>query len=98
MRRVLVTGSSRGIGRAIAQRLAKAGFAITFHCRSSRSQADALAAQTRAPALQFAVTDRAAPPQALQRDLQANGPYYGAVCNPGVVRDNPFPPLPAAEC
>lgn len=97
MRRVLVTGSSRGIGRAIAQRLAKAGFAITFHCRSSRSQADALAAQTRASVLQFDVTDRAATREALERDLQANGPYYGVVCNAGVVRDNTFAALSDAE-
>ncbi len=97
MRRVLVTGSSRGIGRAIAQRLAKAGFAITFHCRSSRSQADALAAQTRAPVLQFDVTDRAATRDALERDLQANGPYYGVVCNAGVARDNTFAALSDAE-
>jgi 3-oxoacyl-[acyl-carrier protein] reductase len=97
MRRVLVTGSSRGIGRAIAQRLARAGFTITFHCRSSRSQADALAAQLRASVLQFDVTDRAATRDALERDLQANGPYYGVVCNAGVVRDNTFAALSDAE-
>jgi len=97
MRRVLVTGSSRGIGRAIAQRLAKAGFTITFHCRSSRSQADALAAQLRASVLQFDVTDRAATRDALERDLQANGPYYGVVCNAGVARDNTFAALSDAE-
>jgi 3-oxoacyl-[acyl-carrier protein] reductase len=97
MRRVLVTGSSRGIGRAIAQRLARAGFTITFHCRSSRSQADALAAQLRASVLQFDVTDRAATRDALERDLQANGPYYGVVCNAGVARDNTFAALSDAE-
>jgi 3-oxoacyl-[acyl-carrier protein] reductase len=97
MRRVLVTGSSRGIGRAIAQRLAKAGFAITFHCRSSRSQVEALAAQPRASVLQFDVTDRAATRDALERDLQANGPYYGVVCNAGVARDNTFAALSDAE-
>jgi len=97
MRRVLVTGSSRGIGRAIAQRLARAGFTITFHCRSSRSQADALAAQPRASVLQFDVTDRAATRDALERDLQANGPYYGVVCNAGVARDNTFAALSDAE-
>ena len=93
MRRVLVTGSSRGIGRAIAQRLARSGFALTLHCRSSRAEADALAADLKASVLQFDVTDRAACREALERDLEANGPYYGVVCNAGVTRDNTFAAL-----
>jgi 3-oxoacyl-[acyl-carrier protein] reductase len=93
MRRVLVTGSSRGIGRAIAQRLARSGFALTLHCRSSRGEADALAAELKASVLQFDVTDRAACREALERDLEANGAYYGVVCNAGVTRDNTFAAL-----
>jgi 3-oxoacyl-[acyl-carrier protein] reductase len=97
MRRVLVTGSSRGIGRAIAERLARAGFALTLHCRSSRSEADALASALRASVLQFDVTDRAAARAALERDLEANGAYYGVVCNAGVTRDNTFAALSDAD-
>jgi 3-oxoacyl-[acyl-carrier protein] reductase len=97
MRRVLVTGSSRGIGRAIAERLARAGFALTLHCRSSRSEADALASALHACVLQFDVTDRAAAREALERDLEANGAYYGVVCNAGVTRDNTFAALSDAD-
>jgi 3-oxoacyl-[acyl-carrier protein] reductase len=94
-RRVLVTGSSRGIGRAIAQRLARDGFALTVHCRSGRAEADSLAAElgedTRV--LQFDVSDRSAARAALESEVAAHGAYYGIVCNAGVSRDNAFPAL-----
>jgi 3-oxoacyl-[acyl-carrier protein] reductase len=76
MRRVLVTGSSRGIGRAIAERLAQSGFAVTVHCRASRAQADELAARIGAAVLQFDVAERAAARRALELDLEARGAYY----------------------
>jgi len=93
MRRVLVTGSSRGIGRAIALRLAKQGFAVTVHCRQSREQADALAAEIKAPVLAFDVRDRRAAQQVLDGDVRTNGAYYGVVLNAGTARDNAFPAL-----
>jgi 3-oxoacyl-[acyl-carrier protein] reductase len=93
MRRVLVTGSSRGIGRAIAQRLARSGFAVTVHCRAGRDAADALAKEIAGTVLQFDVTDRAGARAALEKDVAANGPYYGIVCNAGVTRDNTFAAL-----
>src|SRR5690348_11982702 len=93
MRRVLVTGSSRGIGRAIALRLAKQGFAVTIHCRRSREQADALAREINAPVLEFDVRDRAAAQRVLEDDAKTNGAYYGVVLNAGMARDNAFPAL-----
>jgi 3-oxoacyl-[acyl-carrier protein] reductase len=92
-RRVLVTGSSRGIGRAIARRLAQRGFAVTAHCRENRAGAEALAAEIGGGVLQFDVTDRAACRAALERDVTARGHYYGIVCNAGIARDNVFPAL-----
>jgi len=94
MRRVLVTGSSRGIGRAIALRLARDGFALTVHCRGNRAQADAVAAEANgARVLQFDVRERAAVRAALESDIAAHGPYYGIVCNAGITRDNAFPAM-----
>ena len=93
MRRVLVTGSSRGIGRGIALRLAKQGFAVTVHCRQSREQADAIARELKAPVLAFDVRDRRAAQQVLDGDVRTNGAYYGVVLNAGTARDNAFPAL-----
>jgi 3-oxoacyl-[acyl-carrier protein] reductase len=94
MRRVLVTGSSRGIGRAIALRLAKDGFAVTLHCRSGIEEARKVASEIgKAPILQFDVRDRAAAKAALEADVAASGAYYGVVVNAGVARDNTFAAL-----
>ncbi|KWN18514.1 3-ketoacyl-ACP reductase FabG2 [Burkholderia ubonensis] len=97
-RRVLVTGASRGIGRAVALRLAADGFAVTVHCRSGRDAAEAVAAAIReqggaADVLQFDVRDRAACRQLLEADVAAHGAYYGIVCSAGVTRDGAFPAL-----
>jgi 3-oxoacyl-[acyl-carrier protein] reductase len=96
-RRVLVTGSSRGIGRAIALRLARDGFSVTVHCRSrldeAREVVDAITTGGgQADLLDFDVRDRAKARAALERALAA-GPYYGAVLNAGVARDNTFAAL-----
>jgi len=93
-RRVLVTGSSRGIGRAVALRLAREGFAVTVHCRAQRAEADAAAAEAGgARVLQFDVRDRGAARAALEAEIAAQGSYYGVVCNAGIARDNAFPAL-----
>ena len=97
-RRVLITGSSRGIGRSIALRLARDGFSVTVHCRSGRAEADAVANEIitssgAASVLQFDVCDRDACRNALETDVEANGAYYGIVCNAGISRDAAFPAL-----
>jgi len=95
---VLVTGSSRGIGKAIALRLAHDGYDVVLHCRSQRAEADAVAHEIEAMGraarvLQFDIGDRAATAAALEADIEQNGCYYGVVCNAGVSRDNAFPAM-----
>ena len=94
--RVLVTGSSRGIGRAIALRLARDGFDVTVHCRSRLSDAESVSAAIealgrRANVLAFDVADRAACRARIEADIAALGAYYGVVCNAGIAADNAFP-------
>ena len=100
MKRVLVTGSSRGIGRAVARRLAEDGFAVVTHAVRNAAAAGETAADCARlsgapvqPALVFDLADRAATAAALEADMAANGPYFGVVANAGVSADAPFPIL-----
>ena len=95
---VVVTGASRGIGRAIAVRLAEDGFNIVVHCRGRLDDAHETAAQVAAAGgvarvLSFDVSAREAVREALETDIAAHGAYYGVVLNAGLTRDGAFPAL-----
>ena len=95
---ILVTGSARGIGRAIALTLAQAGWDIVLHCRSRRADAEKVAAEIAAfgshsRILTFDISDRQACQEVLLNDIEQHGAYYGVVLNAGITRDNAFPAL-----
>ena len=99
---VLVTGSSRGIGKAIALYLGSKGYDVVVHCRSERARADKVAAEIRdmgqeARVLQFDLADRQQCEEQLVHDLKRNSAYYGVVCNAGISADNAFPALTGEE-
>ena len=101
-RSILVTGASRGIGRAIALRLARDGFDVVVHCRTRREEADAVAAQVvalgrQARVLVFDIADRDACARVLAADIDAHGAYHGVVCNAGITRDAAFPAMTGEE-
>jgi len=93
--RVLVTGSTRGIGRAIAVELAGQGYAVTVHGRPGNALATELASSlgAGASALCFDVADREQARLAIEADIEARGAYYGVVCNAGLARDGAFSAL-----
>ena len=98
MKKVIVTGSSRGIGRAIALDLAKAGYDPVLHCVRRPEAAAAVAEEVKAlggsgDILQFDISDRAMAKAALESWVEANGAPYGVVLNAGVADDNAFPAL-----
>ena len=93
---VLVTGSSRGIGKATAIYLAKNGFDIVLHCNRNveklsevKQEIEQLGQKTRV--LQFDVYDREQTKEVLLKDVKENGIYYGIVANAGITADNIFP-------
>jgi 3-oxoacyl-[acyl-carrier protein] reductase len=95
---ILVTGSSRGIGKAIALYLAKQGFDLVLHCRNQTAQANEVIAEIEqigqsARLLQFDIADRVQCAEQLTQDIETYGAYYGVVCNAGITADNAFPAL-----
>ena len=97
-RRILVTGSSRGIGKAIALQLAQSGFNVTVHARSRQQEAAQVVQKIQAlgqssHALLFDVNDRENVMQLLEQDVAEHGAFYGVVLNAGLTRDAAFPAL-----
>ena len=88
-KRVLITGSSRGIGASIARRLADE-YEVVLHARSKSDELLKMAGELGAKFMIFDVADTAAAKEAIEADMEANGVYYGVILNAGITRDNTF--------
>ncbi len=89
---VLVTGGSRGIGRAIVERLARDGWNVAFTWHSAREAAEGLEKRIasdggKAIALEADVNDRDAMQQVIERIISESGSVDALVNNAGIRRD-----------
>src|SRR5260370_14326261 len=86
----LVTGASRGIGRAIAAELAAAGATVVVGYRSGKAEAEALASELGARAVQADVSNA----DDARRLVEEAGDLDILVNNAGLTRDGVLARMP----
>ncbi len=89
----LVTGGSRGIGRAIALELARAGASVTVGYRSGADEAERVAGEAGGRALQADLSD----PDEAAKLVAAAGELDILVNNAGLTRDGLIARMPDAD-
>jgi 3-oxoacyl-[acyl-carrier protein] reductase len=97
-KQVLITGASRGIGRAIALAAAEAGYGIAAHFHRNAEAAETLAEEIRGKGgavelIQFDTAARQECREKLEAWSRDHGAFWGIVCNAGITADNSFPAL-----
>ncbi|MDE5898260.1 MAG: 3-oxoacyl-ACP reductase FabG [Treponemataceae bacterium] len=94
-KKILVTGASGGIGRAIAVAAGRAGYYVICHYNRGKEKAEAALAEIKEAGgngelIQFNISDRADCKEKLDAMTEAHGALWGIVSNAGITRDNTF--------
>lgn len=97
-KKVLVTGASGGIGKAVALAAAKEGYEVWANYNRGKEKAGALKKEIednggKCGLIQFDISDREQTKSALEKWSEENGAFWGVVCNAGINADNAFPAM-----
>ena len=90
VKRVLITGSSRGIGKGIARELHKSGYAVILHGKSESEELKAIAKELDTEYLVFDVGDTKSCKEILSGRFEGKNALWGVVLNAGITDDNTF--------
>src|ERR1700761_6139728 len=92
-KRALITGGSRGIGKAIAIALAKAGVKVVINYEKERDEAEAVARETGGIAIQADVSDE----KAVKQLIAQSGPVDILINNAGINISRQLEELTSAD-